>query len=66
MITKTYSDDTSSLKAYQNDKNELYISIETESDDIFYSHECVALDLETAKELLKDPRFHIKNMEKDN
>jgi hypothetical protein len=43
--------------------NELFISIEDENN---YDGESTVLDLETAKELLRDLTFYVEQMEKNN
>jgi hypothetical protein len=43
--------------------NELFISIEDENN---YDGESTVLDLETAKELLRDLIFYVEQMEKNN
>lgn len=69
MIKKFYygselsENESMELQMTVNQSNELFISIEDENN---YDGESTVLDLETAKELLRDLIFYVEQMEKNN
>ncbi len=69
MIKKIYygselsENESMELQMTVTQSNELFISIEDENN---YDGESTVLDLETAKELLRDLTFYVEQMEKNN
>ncbi len=53
-------DTDAELQVYANDKNQIYVQIETGSD--YGGFACVVLDYETAMGLLKDLRAELKTI----